>query len=105
MLVGLKLVVCRLDGSRFVHSILQFDDHQRESVDIENDVGTLGDVVLDDGELVHHQKFVVGNLIIVNQPHLIPYNSFPFPVLHIHPFGEVLMKSLVIDVEVGTLRP
>ena len=92
-----------MNGGRFLNGVLEFDDHQGETIHEQNDIGSFIDIVLDDGKLIDHQKLIVGGVLVVQQPNLIPHDSVTLTVFDIHPFGEVLVKGVVVLRKIWTI--
>ena len=81
------------------------EHHQRNPVHEQHDVGPFLLVVLDDGELVHDQKFIVIRPAEVDQAD--PFAPFLTVLLGAdgHAFGQKSVKGFVVGEQVRRVRP
>ena len=69
-LVGLQLVVSRVDCGGFVRRVLQFDDRKRQAIDEDDDIRAARVLVLLNGELVDHKPVVRVGLVEIQNANL-----------------------------------
>lgn len=94
-LVGLNLVVGLPDVSGFVGGVFQFNQHQRQAIDEQDDVGAAGVVRAFDGELVDGPEFITGRFSPIDQAHKVAHCFTVSLVLHRHAAHQKLVEGTV----------
>ncbi len=101
-LVGLDLVLGVFQGSVGVGGIFEFEQHQRQSVDVNHRIGPAVFLVFNDGELADGDKFIAFRLLKIKQTGFVGADfALWVAESHIHPFGEQAVKSKVIGQHIG----
>lgn len=100
-LVGLYLVVGLSDGGVGVGRVLELDDYERQAVDVENDVGPLVLVALNDGVLVDGEEDVFFGILEIDEPDALAAILAAFAHVHGHAFGQHFVEGFVGVDELG----
>ena len=100
LLIGLKLVECRPDASLLIGGVFQFDHRQRQTVQVDHQIGAAIVLSALDRQLVHHQP-VVGSGV-VEADHL---EADPHLLVPIHIGDGQSLGHPAVEVAVGGQQP